>query len=311
MHSRHRYAQNLIVSCRGPSSDISLLLGVDWSWLRSGRLNKANDVLLFDLLRIESSELEPGRCKVHLAGWNGHDNPLDVYFKGAFDSWQSWQSKRNFEREYVVSLIQLPEPSRWLYVGSYSRGGSEKFDDHIEYDLSPMPNTQGLAGRAVCEFRRPSRNSYLLGETVAPSCVIHEVKSERLQLAEFPGFKNIDISFGELGVIVRQAIPSWRAALESVAGVYLISDHKDGKLYVGSATGEGGFWSRWCAYLGGHGDNVRLRQLIKEAGPARAESFHFSVLEIADTHTKPEEVLAREAHWKRVLLSRLHGYNGN
>lgn len=268
-------------------------------------------MLLFDLLKIESAELEPSRCKVHLAGWNGHDNPLDVYFRGEFDAWQSWQSRRNFEREYVVSLIQLAEPSQWLYVGSYSQKSSKECEDHIDYQLEPLANIQSLAGRAVCHFRRPSRNSYLLGETVAPSCVIHEIKSERLQLADFPGFKNIDISFGELGIIVRQAIPSWRAALESVAGVYLISDHKDGKLYVGSATGEGGFWSRWCAYLGGHGDNVRLRKLIDEGGTERAGSFHFSVLEIADTHTKPEEVLAREAHWKRVLLSRLHGHNGN
>lgn len=72
---------------------------------------------LFDLLKLESSELEPTRCKVHLAGWNGHDNPLHVYFKGEFESWQSWQSKRNFERQYVVSLIQLSEPNQWLYVG--------------------------------------------------------------------------------------------------------------------------------------------------------------------------------------------------
>ena len=268
-------------------------------------------MLLFDLLMLESPELQPQRCKIHLAGWNGHDNPLNVYFKGEFDSWQSWQSRRNFEREYVVSLIQLSEPNQWLYVGSYARRGIQVFDKHFEYQLDPMPNTKGLVGRAVCLLKRPGRQSYLLGETVAEACAIHELKSERLQLADFPGFKNIDITFEDLGVIVRQAIPSWRAALESVAGVYLISDHAEGKLYVGSATGEGGFWSRWCAYLGGHGDNVKLRKLIDDGGPQRAHSFHFSVLEIADTHTKPEEVLAREAHWKRVLLSRDHGHNGN
>lgn len=119
------------------------------------------------------------------------------------------------------------------------------------------------------------------------------------------------MSFSELRVIVRQSIPSWRAALENVAGVYLISDGETGKLYVGSATGESGIWSRWSAYLNGHGDNVRLRKVIDESSAARAEQFHFSVLEIADTHTKPEEVLQREAHWKEVLLSRLHGHNGN
>lgn len=63
-------------------------------------------MLLFDLLRLEAPELEPSKCKVHLAGWNGHDDPLHVYLKGEFDSWQAWQSRRNFERDFVVSLIR-------------------------------------------------------------------------------------------------------------------------------------------------------------------------------------------------------------
>jgi hypothetical protein len=81
--------------------------------------------------------------------------------------------------------------------------------------------------------------------------------------------------------------------------------------YFGAHNEGGCFWSQWCAYLSGHGDNVRLRKMIKEDGPKRAEGFHFSVLEIADTHTKAQEVLEREAHWERVLLSREHGHNGN
>jgi hypothetical protein len=36
-----------------------------------------------------------------------------------------------------------------------------------------------------------------------------------------------------------------RGALSSVAGVYLISDTLDGRLYVGSASGQGSFWQRW------------------------------------------------------------------
>ena len=269
-------------------------------------------MLLFDFLRLQEPLLDPRNCKVHLASWNGTENPLQVYFAGEFDTWQAWQTKRNFERDYVVSLIQLPERPLWLYAGAYEQVGSREHPTQgVTYFLNPLPNSMELAGRAVCYFDRPGRQPYLNGETVAPTCTVHEIRPEKLHLAEFPGFKRVNVSFGELAVIVRQATPSWRAALENVAGVYLISDHLDGKLYVGSAVGAGGIWTRWSAYLNGHGENVRLRKLIAEGGPARAEHFHFSVLEIADTHTKPEEVLQREAHWKEVLLTRPHGHNGN
>ncbi len=96
-----------------------------------------------------------------------------------------------------------------------------------------------------------------------------------------------------------------------MAGVYLVSDHDGGKLYVGSASGEGGLWNRWCQYVDGHGNNVELHKLITELGAERARAFRFSILEIADVHASREEILERESHWKRVLLSRSHGYNAN
>lgn len=121
----------------------------------------------------------------------------------------------------------------------------------------------------------------------------------------------MDISFEDLGFLVRSATTSWRTALSSVAGVYLISDTLTGKLYVGSATGEGGIWGRWAQYVDGHGNNLELKRLVGTEGIARAGHFRFSVLEIADTHTGEPEVLARESHWKKVLLSRVHGLNAN
>jgi hypothetical protein len=269
-------------------------------------------MLFFDLLRLQEPLLEPKKCKVHLASWNGSEDPLQVYLAGKFDSWQAWQTRRNFERQYVVSLIQTEHKKRWLYAGAYeSLGSKPNPKEGVTYNLRPLLSASDLAGRVVATFDRPSRQAYLNGETVAEKCEVYQLNPEKLHLAEFPGFKKVNVSFGELGVIVRQAIPSWRAALENVAGVYLISDHLDGKLYVGSATGAGGIWARWCEYLNGHGENVRLRKLIKEGGAARAEHFHFSVLEIADTHTSGADVLLREAHWKEVLLTRLHGHNGN
>lgn len=81
---------------------------------------------------------------------------------------------------------------------------------------------------------------------------------------------------------------------------------------MGSATGQGGIWQRWCAYAdNGHGGNVELARLLREEGPDRQQHFRYSVLEIPDTHATDEEVLRRERHWKDVLMTRGVGLNAN
>lgn len=57
------------------------------------------------------AEIVPRDTKVRLATWNGKENPLDVYLAGGFEDWQCRQARRNFERDFVVSLIALPCPA--------------------------------------------------------------------------------------------------------------------------------------------------------------------------------------------------------
>ncbi len=105
---------------------------------------------------------------------------------------------------------------------------------------------------------------------------------------------------------------TWRGALTSASGVYVISDTKSGKLYIGSAYGEGGIWGRWAQYSSsGQGNNVELRMLFKELSAKPADAFRFSILKVADVHANKNEVIARETHRENVLLSRTHGYNSN
>jgi hypothetical protein len=268
---------------------------------------------IFELVRLMDPRVTPRNSKVHLAGWNGTDDPFRVYLEGRFDDWQNWQTRKNFEREHVLSLIQLPERGRWLYAGVYASGGCEWLDEHKlhRYKLGALTSCAEFAGRLIVSFERPGRQSYLNGETCVEHMTMHQIRAEPMHLEEFPGFKKVDLEFPDLEVIVWQNTTSWRTVLSNVAGVYLISDADSGKLYVGSATGEGGIWSRWCQYVDGHGNNVELRKLVGELGKERARAFRFSILEIADVHASLEEVHARESHWKRILLSRSHGYNAN
>ncbi|MCM2377372.1 hypothetical protein AB6N16_18155 [Pseudomonas marginalis] len=43
----------------------------------------------------------------------------------------------------------------------------------------------------------------------------------------------------------------------------------------------------------------------------RQQDFRFTLLEIADLHSMPQEIDARESHWKAVLMTRTFGYNLN
>lgn len=269
-------------------------------------------VPIVDLLKITDPGVNPSQTKIHLAGWNGKEHPLDVYLDGKFEEWQRWQSRRNFERPVVLSLIQYQTTNRWLFAGLFDSHGSEPHGGMFYYDLRERSGGQPFRGRLVVEFTRPGRNAYLDAEKWISTLILFQVLPQAHTIADFPGYRAVDLSKQTLDLIVRLAPSSWRTALSNVAGVYLISDTKTGKLYVGSATGEGGIWQRWCDYSRtGHGDNVLLRKIVNEEGIGRAKDFRFSILEIADIHESEAAVRIRESHWKRVLLSRDHGMNAN
>ena len=277
---------------------------------------------VFDILKLLLPELEAANTKIHLAGWNDIEDPLDVFLAGRFADWQSFQSRRNFERLFVLSLIEMRQTDRWLFGGIHRvEGQSIRVTDphppndkqeYWRYPMSEDPNTSELTGRLVAAHARGARNSYRDAETLIDQITLAEVYPRSLTIGDFPGFRSVDISFDELRIVVGLGLNTWRSTLSNVAGVYLISDNTSGRLYVGSASGAGGIWQRWSEYAAnGHGDNVELRALIDGDGLRRAQLFRFSILEIAAIHTGETEVRARETHWKRVLLSRGNGLNRN
>ena len=269
-------------------------------------------MLLFPILGLQLLGLDASECKIHLATFNGKDNPLDVYLSGSFEEWQSYQSRKNFERKFVVSLISLKPSHSWLFAGIHRSGPPEEMDGRFRYPLVECDECKEFNGRLVVHFERRGRQPYLKAEEWASSIQITELRPSRLTIAHFPGFKSVRLTKNQLDVIVREQLPEWNSALSSVAGVYLIADSKTGKKYVGSAIGQAGIWGRWRAYAeDGHGGNVELKKVMKELGSDHTKNFRYSILEIADTHASANEVLRRESHWKEVLLTRTHGLNAN
>lgn len=269
---------------------------------------------LFQLLATLDPEVTPERCKIHLARWNGLVDALDVYLAGDFDEWQKGQNQRNFERPFVLSLVELGKAGRWLFAGTHDARGCVWREDegNYYYDLTRRPSTDELDGRLVVAFKRRGRQSYLCAENWTNDLLVDSIRPERLTIGSFPGYAQSLLTKQHLDIVVREQVESWKSALGAVGGVYVIVDRRTGKLYVGSATAGEGIWSRWSDYSRtGHGGNRELKQLLAEKGAGYAEHFQFGILEIADMQTSQEYVLARESYWKDLLQSRVHGLNAN
>ena len=270
----------------------------------------------FQLINSLDPEISPKRCKIHLAVWTGHTNPLDHYFSGDFDEWQTWQKRKNFEREFVLSLIQLPERNKWLFAGIFDSQSSvwDESEQFYIYSLSRRATLNELEGRLIVHCERQGRNSYRKAETLVDAMTISEYRPEKMNIGEFPGYLRTTLTKQRLDIVVGQEIASWKGALSNVAGVYVIADRATGKLYIGSAKGDEGIWNRWCAYSAtGHGGNRELRQLLRDKGPDyAAKNFQFGILEIVGTDASDGDVRERESRWKELLLTRHpHGYNAN
>jgi len=276
-------------------------------------------IRLIDLLTSQGIRLS--NYKVHLATnpgpqWQCPESPMDAFWDGdsSFQDWQEGQNNKNFGCKLILSLIQVQDGGdRWLFAGVWEVLGVRKaINPPFRYRTKLLPGQGDLVGRIIVRYKRSFRNSYTWGETICDKLEVIEVRESRYALRKFPGYNSVVVSNQELKRIVTSVEPSWHSALSHVKGIYLITDRINGKLYVGSATGSGGLWERWCAYAkNGHGQNVELKQLLRSKGDAHAANFQYSILEIADAHATEEQIQQREIHWKAVLLSREFGYNSN
>lgn len=267
-------------------------------------------IQLDEILQIENTR----DYKIHFARWNKHNQPLEVWARDKRE-WQGWQEywpgRNEFNRPLIFSLIQFyHEPDTWLFGGVFRV--LARHPDRYEVELTNIG--ENLAGRLKLSYPYRDRTTRPAMENHYDNFVVQEVLREPYSGRVFPGFDDIDLSFEELQTVIRNNRTDWRAALENVKGIYLITDKHTGMRYVGSAYSDQGIWSRWRAYVDtGHGGNVELRALVEREGLAYChEHFHFALLEYRSARTPDETVIARETFWKNILLTRGDlGYNRN
>jgi hypothetical protein len=254
--------------------------------------------------------------KVHCAiGRINKLEPLVEFSKGKFKEWQEAQNKENFKRNYILSLI-FKSKGEWIFAGIYKSigvkpgriGNPQGFTYKTElYDIG-----KELIGRLIISFEKDFRASYLKLEEHIEKFSVCEIARNIYKIESFPGYSNVHITFDLLRAIYDEEEYSWKTALSNVKGIYLISDKTNGKLYVGSASGEFSFWNRWKQYVEtGHGGNIALRELIRNNKYDYTNNFSFSILEICNINTMDDEIFKKESFWKEKLLTREFGYNRN
>ena len=170
------------------------------------------------------------------------------------------------------------------------------------FDIVETDHMADLRGRLVVGWRSP-RTWRMNATTAASYPVVGIADAEPIP---FPGFDRLVLSHVQLQAVMREhRYASWRTALSSVFGIYLITDTRDGRHYVGKADGEESIRQRWHAYAtNGHGGNVELKTLDPS-------SFRFSLLRVFDPATPRADINAAESHFKVALDSVRHGLNRN
>jgi hypothetical protein len=256
------------------------------------------------LLRHQDQRATRGRTPYEL--WRDDPPAFDLY-----QSTQGTSRRPNFSRaHHWASFVGTPS-GETLFTGLY----------RVEYrgllsEDTPMPHCDGIDKAGACDIYALTRNESLadlIGKLYIDwgpgmRAWVQRADQQNKPITElrtafrepdFPGFLAFLASLSMLDKLPQ----SWIAALSSTRGIYLLTCPKTREQYVGSATGESGFWQRWQDYVRtGHGGNVGLK--------SRAISdYQVSILQVAGSDATTDDILIMERCWIVKLQSKEMGLN--
>ena len=278
---------------------------------------------------IKVPDLNKTKIKFNMNAGNVEIRAWDLLFKEDETEWEqinAWKTKHpnnNLNHaDYLLAFAQYYPygPEYFIFGGLYKikKIEPEVFDE-VGYELTLMDDYKEYRKRLIVKLKKPiGRDLYNrlyknIQDTLEPE--VYEI-APNTKLGHFPGYQNVTLSHPQMQQIISRNEPSWKQALMNVKGVYVITDLSNGKLYIGSASGNtDGIWQRWSDYANIEnltGGNKLLNEIKLDKGKDYiVNNFQYSILEIFDTKTKADTIINRENYWKNVFCTRKHGMNFN
>lgn len=278
---------------------------------------------------IKVPDLNKTKIKFNMNAGNVEIKAWDLLFKEDETEWEqinAWKTKHpnnNLNHaDYLLAFAQYYPygPEYFIFGGLYKikKIEPEVFDE-VGYELTLMDDYKEYRKRLIVKLKKPiGRDLYNrlyknIQDTLEPE--VYEI-APNTKLGHFPGYQNVTLSHPQMQQIILRNEPSWKQALMNVKGVYVITDLSNGKLYIGSASGNtDGIWQRWSDYANIEnltGGNKLLNEIKLDKGKDYIiNNFQYSILEIFDTKTKVDTIINRENYWKNVFCTRKYGMNYN
>ena len=278
---------------------------------------------------IKVPNLNKTKIKFNMNAGNVEIKAWDLLFKEDETEWEqinAWKTKHpnnNLNHaDYLLAFAQYYPygPEYFIFGGLYKikKIEPEVFDE-VGYELTLMDDYKEYRKRLIVKLKKPiGRDLYNrlyknIQDTLEPE--VYEI-APNTKLGHFPGYQNVTLSHPQMQQIILRNEPSWKQALMNVKGVYVITDLSNGKLYIGSASGNtDGIWQRWSDYANIEnltGGNKLLNEIKLDKGKDYiVNNFQYSILEIFDTKTKADTIINRENYWKNVFCTRKYGMNFN
>lgn len=278
---------------------------------------------------IKIPDLNKTKIKFNMNAGNAEIKAWDLLFKEDETEWEqinAWKTKHpnnNLNHaDYLLAFAQYYPygPEYFIFGGLYKikKIEPEVFDE-VGYELTLMDDYKEYRKRLIVKLKKPiGRDLYNrlyknIQDTLEPE--VYEI-APNTKLGHFPGYQNVTLSHPQMQQIILRNEPSWKQALMNVKGVYVITDLSNGKLYIGSASGNtDGIWQRWSDYANIEnltGGNKLLNEIKLDKGKDYIiNNFQYSILEIFDTKTKVDTIINRENYWKNVFCTRKYGMNFN
>lgn len=250
------------------------------------------------LVRHKDQRLEKLRGQTVFELW--HSEPA------VFEAYQSIQrNKFSFDVGGLVASFIVTNTNETLFIGLYkiiSRRraiaddyilGIEGDPKDVTHEMRRCEEMKGYSERLAIAPWKDAINYVKRASSTNPRVL--ELRKEPYT-EPFPGYSKFRMQVAKLP----QIFATWQERLMEQKGIYLLT-FADGGQYVGSASGEHGFWQRWDDYVRtGNGGN---RVLIRDNRDARIDGI-VSILEVTGSGLAVQEIIEREMIWQTKLGSR-------